>query len=98
MIETRLNEAEVERVVKGLAPDVVRIRFNFGRDWSDDAALYFRVVLSDAASQRDRLAEITAKVRERLINELGLPVSEPISYFRFRSESEQAQLKSELWA
>ena len=98
MIDTRVNEAEVERVAKGLAPDVVRIRFNFGRDWSDDAALYFRVTLSDAASRRERLAEVTAKVRERLINELGLPESEPISYFRFRSESEQAQLMEQSWA
>ena len=98
MIDTRLNEEEVERVAKGLAPDVVRIRFNVGRDWSDHLAVYFRVILSDAASRRDRLAEVTAKVRERLVNELGLPESEPIPYFRFRSESEQAQLMEQSWA
>ena len=98
MIDTRLNEEEVERVAKGLAPDVVRIRFNVGRDWSEHPAIYFRVILSDAASRRDRLAEVAAKVRERLVDELGLSESDLLSYFRFRSESEQAQLMSETWA
>lgn len=98
MIDTRLNEVAVQRIASGLAPDVVRIRFNVGRDWSEHAAVYFRVTLSDAASRRDRLAAVAGMVRERVVDELGLSESDPISYFRFRSESEQAQLKSETWA
>jgi hypothetical protein len=97
MIATRPNEEQVQQIARDLAPDVVRIRFNVGRDWSDDPAIYFRVILSDAASRRDRLAEVTKMVRARLFAEFGLEESDLLSYFRFRSESEQAKLKEAAW-
>lgn len=97
MIATRPTEEQIEQIAKDLAPDVVRIRFNLGLDWSEHPAIYFRVVLSDAAAESDRLIEVTRKVRTRLSNDLGLSESDLLSYFNFRSQSEQAQLKEASW-
>lgn len=45
------KETEVHSAVAELLkPDVQYIRFDIGRDWSGDWALFFRVVLSDEAS------------------------------------------------
>jgi hypothetical protein len=98
MTGTLPDREQVERIARDLAPDVVRIRFHVGRDWSEHPAIYFRVVLSDAASRRDRLVKVVETVRERLFNELGLPNSDPIPYFRFRSQSEQETLKDQAWS
>jgi hypothetical protein len=97
MIDTRPTKEQVEQIARDLAPDVVRIRFNVGQDWSEHPAIHFRVTLSDAASRPDRLADVTGIVRARLFDELGLSESDLIPYFGFRSQSEQARLKDEAW-
>ncbi|MCU1261205.1 MAG: hypothetical protein JWO80_4090 [Bryobacterales bacterium] len=97
MIVTRPNQEHVEQIARELAPDVVRIRFNVGQDWSEHPAIYFRVILSDAASRPDRLANVTGMVSGRIFNELGLSESDLIPYFRFRSQSEQAKLRDQAW-
>jgi hypothetical protein len=97
MIDTHPNKEQVEQIARDLAPDVVRIRFNVGQDWSEDPAIHFRVTLSDAASRPDRLAHITGIVSAHLFDELGLSESDLIPYFRFRSQSEQARLKDKAW-
>jgi hypothetical protein len=97
MIVTRPNQENVEQIARELAPDVVRIRFNVGQDWSEHPAIYFRVILSDAASRPDRLANVTGMVSGRIFNELGLSESDLIPYFRFRSQSEQAKLRDQAW-
>lgn len=92
---TRVDEV-VRKVEEGLAPDVVRIRYSIGTDWSDEPAIYFRIILSDdAASQR--LPAVAKEVRERL--ELGLDFTSLglRPYHNFRSESEQAALKDGAW-
>ena len=91
-MQQRLDGIATER-----APDVVRIRFNVARDWSEDPAIYFRVVLADDASRRDRLADVTGRVRAKLFNELVLESLDPIPYFRFRSQSEQVSLQDPGW-
>ena len=97
MIATRPTEEQIEQIAKDLAPDVVRIRFNLGLDWSEDPAIYFRVVLSDAAAESDRLIGVTEMVEKRLFDEFGLWASDLLPYVRFRSQSEQAQLKEAKW-
>ena len=53
-----LNQTEVEKAVdkfiKTLGPEVVRVRYNIGEDWTGDPALYFRVVLADSVATSDR--------------------------------------------
>ena len=46
MIATLPTQAQVDRIALDLAPDVVRIRLNISQDWSNDPAIYFRVILS----------------------------------------------------
>ena len=97
-----VQQAEIDRRVKAiarkLAPDVVRIRYNIGSDWTGDSSIFFRILLSDEASREERLAEVADRVESRLLEalkpaELGL-----LAYFSFRSQSEQADLREEAWA
>lgn len=55
----------ISEVVAELSPDVVRIRFNCGEDWTGDPCVYFRILLSDEAA-RMRLREIPEKVKKAL--------------------------------
>jgi hypothetical protein len=97
MIATLPTQERVDRIALDLAPDVVRIRLNIAQDWSGDPALYFRVILSDEASQRDRLAGTAERVREKLSGDLRLDELDHLPYFKFRSQSEQANLKERAW-
>jgi len=86
--------ADVERL---LAPDVVRIRYEIGADWSGDWAIYFRVVLSDEAAE-NRLREVAKQVVQRLADRLDFQALGLYPYHNFRSQSEQAALREEAWA
>lgn len=97
MIATLPSQEQVDRIARDLAPDVVRIRMSVARDWSDDPAIYFRVILSDEAARLDRLAGVFELVRKKLEDELRLAELDHISYFRFRSQSEQAELHDQAW-
>jgi hypothetical protein len=97
MTETLPTQEQVDQVARELAPDVVRIRLDVTEDWSGDPALYFRVILSDEASRREPLLAVTRLVRARVVEELRLEESDRYPYFRFRSESEQAKLREQLW-
>jgi len=90
MTATLPTQTQVNRISQDLAPDVVRVRLSIGQDWSGDPAVYFRVTLSDEASQGDRLADVTGFVSGKLFDELGLSDLDHIPYFKFRSQSEQA--------
>lgn len=89
------SEDQVQQVAKQLAPDVIRVRFNIGTDWSGDPAVYFRILLADDASRRERLAEVTGRIGATIFEELGLANLDLIPYCNFRSESEQAEMQDE---
>lgn len=82
-----------------LGTEVVRLRYTVGTNWSDEPAIYFKVLLSDQASRRDRLHDVTSRVeaviQERLdpINSWGL-----IPYYNFRSQTEHDAMKDPAWA
>ena len=97
VIATLPTQEQVDRIARDLAPDVVRIRFNVGQDWSEHPAVYFRVILSDQASRSDRLPDVTGLVSGKLFDELRLAGLEHIPYFKFRSQSEQAKLHDTAW-
>jgi hypothetical protein len=98
MIAALPTQEQVDQIARSLAPDVVHIRINVTHDWAGDPAIYFRVLLSDEASRRERLAEVAERVRRDLSNALRLDELEHHHpYFRFRSQSEQAALKGKLW-
>lgn len=97
MTSTAPTQAQVDIIAVELAPDVERIRLHVGEDFSGDPALYFRVLLSDEASRKERLAAVARTVRERLSEDLQLDDSDRFPYFRFRSKSEQAMLREAIW-
>lgn len=89
--------AAIREVERALAPDVVRIRYDIGEDWSGQWAIFFRVVLTDDAARR-RLRDIANKVVWGLARRLDFPGMGVFPYHNFRSASEQAELREEAWA
>ncbi len=90
-------EKAVQRAQKALTPGVVRIRYSIGNDWTGDPSIFFRVVLSDAASRPSNLQKVAQRVKLRLMNEVRSDEFGFHAYFNFRSESEQAKLKEPAW-
>ena len=90
-------EAAIRRVEQLAGPDVVRIRYEIGEDWSGQWAIFFRIVLKDDAARR-RLREVAAKVVWGLSRELDFPGMGVFPYHNFRSLSEQAMLQEPAWA
>ena len=97
-----MQQAELDKAIISLGPelgpDVVTLRYSLDKDWTDDPAIYFRVVLSDQAGKRDRLREsarrVTSIIEQHLepVEQWGL-----LYYFNFRSQSEQEALKDKDW-
>jgi hypothetical protein len=90
--------AVLTELVRELAPAVVRIRYEIGQDWSGDWAIFFRILLSDDASQRQHLWQITRLVSERLTQRIDFSSIGVQPYFNFRSQSEQAKMQEPAWA
>ena len=90
-------QAAIHQVERSLAPDVVRIRYEIGEDWSGQWAIFFRVVLSDDAAKR-RLRDIAGKVVWGLAGQLDFPGMGVFPYHNFRSASEQEALQEPAWA
>jgi hypothetical protein len=90
-------DAAIDRVRQIVGPDVVRIRYEIGEDWSDQWSIFFRVVLTDEAAQH-RLRNVATKVVWELSRQLDFPAIGVFPYHNFRSESEQATLREPAWA
>jgi hypothetical protein len=91
-------DAVIAEVVEELSPSVRHIRYDIHENWAGELALFIRVVLSDEASNRENMHELTELVRNRVWEKLDLPNLGLFPYFNFRSESQQAELKSPEWA
>ena len=89
--------AVVSELVRSLAPDVVHIRYEIGEDWSGDAAIFFRILLSGDAS-RTRLRAVAKQVVISLDQRLDFESMGLRAYHNFRSVSEQNALREEAWA
>jgi hypothetical protein len=94
--QTEIQTA-IDQVEASLAPDVVRIRYDIGQDWSGQWAIFFRVVLSDDAAKR-KLRDVATKVVWGLAGHLDFPSMGVFPYHNFRSVSEQGMLQEEAWA
>lgn len=89
--------AAIEEVVNELAPGVERIRYDIGQDWSGQWAIFFRVLLSDEASNERNLREIAPQIVWSISRRLDLARLGMFPYFNFRSHSEQAALNEPAW-
>jgi len=85
--------AAVNRAAQELRPQVVDLTFTLGNDWSGEPAVFFMVILSNAASQRDQLLRITNQVSNAIVQRVQ-PLEQwgVLPYFNFRSEAEQAKI------
>jgi hypothetical protein len=81
-----------------MPPAVVNWRYTIDNDWSGDPALFFWVTLSDQASRPENLPQITKYITGIITNHID-PMGEwgLIPYINFRSQSEQARLKEEVF-
>ena len=90
--------AAIADVMKEMTPAVQRINYEIMQDWTGEWAVFFRVLLSDEASQRDRLRDVAPRVERRMWHKLDIPSLEMFPYFSFRSQSEQAEINDPAWA
>lgn len=90
-------DAAIQRVQQTVGPDVVRVRYEIGEDWSGQWAIFFRVVLTDEAA-RHRLRDVATKIVWELARQIDFPAMGVFPYHNFRSESEQATLQEPAWA
>jgi hypothetical protein len=90
---------KVDEVAKKFPAEVVRIRHSFSHDWDGDPAIYFRIVVTDAARREYRLSELTERIGNVLVKDLALyqEYSEYIPYFSYRTKTEQDQSKDLEW-
>jgi hypothetical protein len=93
--DSQINGA-ITNLCRQLAPDVKRIFFNFGTDWSGDDAVCFRILISDDAA-RLRLRETMAKTVPQPDSILNLETLGFFVYDNVRSASEQAALREKSW-
>ena len=90
-------QAAIDQAERSLGPDVVHIRYEIGKDWSGEWAIFFRIVLTDDAA-KNRLHEVATKVEWALYQYLDFPGMGVYSYHNYRSVSEQAALQEPAWA
>ena len=77
---------------------VVNLRYTVDNDWSGDPALFFWITLSDEAARQAVLSQNSRRIMEFITQRLD-PIGQwgLIPYFNFRSQSEQANLKEEVF-
>ena len=104
----RYDREQIDRAIKTVegrfADTIERIRYSAGEDWTDDPALFFRILLKDSAA-----TEIVSRSQLRSPDALALPnlITDALRsqvqtddfqpYFAFRSVSEQEKLRDPKW-
>jgi len=93
---------ELHKSLSALRPSVpdaiVNWRYTIGEDWTGDPAIFFWVTLSDEAAKRWNLPHATSQIID-LVKERVDPFGQwgLLPYFSFRSQSEQARLREEVF-
>ncbi len=90
---------KIKKVTRKFRKEMVRVNYSLREDSTGDPSIFFRIVLTDAASREDRLGDVATRIGAALFDELrpyenwGLN-----SYFNFRSKSEQDARNDPEWA
>jgi hypothetical protein len=90
---------EIAKAIRKLPNEAVRVNYNLGTDSTGEPSIFFRIVLTDAASKEDKLAQVTDRIAMMLFD--GIRPHENwglLPYFSFRSKSEQEQRNDPEWA
>ncbi len=96
--DTSEIDAAVRRAEEALRPDVVRIRYSFGEDWTGDPSIFFKVLLTDAASRPAKLGKVVSRAELRIAEEFPGEALGLNWYTSYRSQSEQRELADPAWA
>ena len=67
--QTQLDKA-VTKAIRKLGKEVLRVKYSFGEDWTGEPSIYFRIVLSDAASREGGLADVANRITTVIYDEL----------------------------
>ena len=97
LVDQSKVRAGVKKAERALAPDVIRIMYSFAEDNQGDFSLFFRILLSDAASNPTTLRDKTQRIRAKVLAEIKASELDLQTYFNFRSKSEQAMLRDPFW-
>jgi hypothetical protein len=97
--QQKLIQQQADSIAAEWKSQIVHIRYHVGEDHTGDPAVFFRVLLTDEASDGEKLFEtasaVRAMIRERIdLRDLGLR----FVYVNFRGQSEQTEMQSPLWA
>jgi len=97
-INTGMLDQAVQRAKAKLGSDVVKIGYAIGADSTGDTSIFFRILLSDAASQESTIGEATSRISAILFDEIQ-PYDNwgVLPYFSFRSASEQSRHPEAAW-
>jgi hypothetical protein len=98
-VQQRQFMAAITRAARSLGPDIIGVIPTLGNDWTGEPAVFFMVILSDAAvSRHDQLLDVTNHVSDFIVQRVA-PLEKwgVLPYFTFRSHSEQAKLEP-TWA
>ena len=82
--------AAIAAVVRDMTPAVKGIDYEIAQDWSGAWTIFFRVLLSDEASERARLRDVVTQVVWRVSERIDIPGLGLFPSFDFQSESERA--------
>lgn len=91
--------SEIAKARRKLGKEAVRVNYSLGMDSTGEPSIFFRIVLTDAASREEKLADVTGRIATILFDEIrpyenwGL-----LPYFSFRSKTEQAKRNDPEWA
>ena len=97
-----IHREELDEAIHNIRPElgayVVDLTYTLGEDWSGDPAIFFQIVLSDEASKRDRLYELTSEIQSMIVQHIE-PLEQwgVLPYFSYRSQAEQAVLQGKPW-
>ena len=90
---------EIAKAKRKLGKEVIRVNYSLGTDSTGEPSIFFRIVLTDAASREDKLAEVTGRIATVLFDEIRPQENwNLLPYFTFRSKSEQEQRNDPEWA
>jgi len=90
---------EIAKAIRKLGKEAVRVNYSLGTDSTGEPSIFFRIVLTDAASRAEKLAEVTGRIATTLFDEIRPYESwNLLPYFSFRSRSEQEKRNDPEWA
>jgi hypothetical protein len=94
---TEVNQA-IDQVILNLGPEVVHVAYNLGEDWNGDPGIFFRIVLTDAASKEGKIGKVAARIQKKVFDELQPQENWGLfPYFSFRSNAEHRARPDPQW-